>query len=236
MGVELPGLPSHQLLVIEHTIVVRVELGKVGLLLLRQLSLLAFGRGLPELVRREDAITVGILLRQGLSDGDAQDGVVRLGVEERGQLRLVQQPIAVGVGSFELGRLNLVPALQLLHLLLVATVGLVLYVGDVLLEREVPVLRGVNLLQDAANVLGRNGLPDLVRKVHDLVHRDLAVAVLVEELVQPPKLLRGERLLPDVLVVRLLSLVGAQRRGQDGPHEQHHLKAPHCTGGNGRGW
>mmetsp|Transcript_22278 Transcript_22278/g.66915 ORF Transcript_22278/g.66915 Transcript_22278/m.66915 type:complete len:211 (+) Transcript_22278:507-1139(+) len=184
--------------------------------------------GLPKLADRQDTVAIGVLLPHGLCNCDRQDGLARLGVEERGQFSVVEEPVAVDVCCLELCRLDLLPVLQLLHLLLVATIGLVVDVVQVLFERQLPVLRGVDLLNDRADILARDGLANRLRKPHDLLQRHPAVAVAVHQLVQPAQLLSGEGLLLDVVFLSLLSgLLAVHGGGQKCEQQEDHPRGLH---------
>mmetsp|Transcript_13160 Transcript_13160/g.36058 ORF Transcript_13160/g.36058 Transcript_13160/m.36058 type:complete len:269 (+) Transcript_13160:111-917(+) len=221
LGVEPAGLPRPELVHVNEAVTVQVQFGEVLVLLLRELVMLALhGVRLPEFPGRKPVVLVQVLLAHGLADGDGEDALVRLRVEQRGHLVGIQHPVAIHICGLELLGLDLLSVLKLLHLLLVSTIRLIVDVIQVLVQGQLPILGGVDLLKDGLDVPGGDCLAHVAGEGHDLLQRDLAVAVLVEFAVQGLQLLVRERLLLDVLIIVLLVTFLAschhQQQGQGG--------------------
>mmetsp|Transcript_70449 Transcript_70449/g.206605 ORF Transcript_70449/g.206605 Transcript_70449/m.206605 type:complete len:339 (-) Transcript_70449:2-1018(-) len=232
LGVELAGLPELHLLQLDEAVAVRVKLLEVGLLLLgdrRVAYLLGQGVAGPELLRRELAVAVVVLRLHGVLRDNAEDALVRLRVEEVGELLDVELPVAGHVRELELLLLELLAGLRVLLVLLgpreggcpqvlvfrllVADGGgsvPLIHVLHELVHAEGAVLVRVHLIEDGADVLGGHLLPHRVGEGHHLRQGRLPVLVRVHLAVHGLDRLRRDGLLlvVPVLMVLLLGLAG----------------------------
>mmetsp|Transcript_12095 Transcript_12095/g.31047 ORF Transcript_12095/g.31047 Transcript_12095/m.31047 type:complete len:291 (+) Transcript_12095:219-1091(+) len=208
LGVELAGLPVLHLRELDDAVAVGVQLLEVFLLLLGDLCfplLRVLRVALPEFLDCELAVAIQVLGLHRVQRDSLKHTLVRLWIEERGELLDVQHAVAAPVRQLELLRLE---GLAPHHLLVVLRVRLLaapgVHVLQELVQAQLPVLVDVHPIKDRANVLPSDDLTHLIREREHLVNGSLAIRVLVHLPMHGADLLRRHRTRLHALHLRVL--------------------------------
>mmetsp|Transcript_59875 Transcript_59875/g.106474 ORF Transcript_59875/g.106474 Transcript_59875/m.106474 type:complete len:237 (+) Transcript_59875:183-893(+) len=183
-------LPGCQLSEVQKAVAVLVQLLEVLYFLLCELFLCTTHLcEFPKFFGSQSAIAILVFHLQRGHYRNLQNFGVHLRKEKSTNFRSGQRAVTIDVCCVKLGSLSDLPLLQFLHLFIITTVCLVGEIAEVLIQRELAIFVGVNLLDDALGVLLGNCRTHGTGKGHDLLQGHLSILVLVKLFKEATKLL-----------------------------------------------